>query len=87
MWNRIKRYYCCSQMNRGDMFQNRFEIGGLLGKGGDDEVYRAFDTKMQRMVAIKLIPSAFLNPPITTSLLALLHGHAGSGRSNTCLIS
>ena len=40
-----------------------FEITGLLGKGGMGEVYRAHDTKLEREVAIKVLPDDLANDP------------------------
>src|SRR5262249_39186273 len=40
-----------------------FEILGMLGAGGMGEVYRARDTKLNREVAIKVVPEAFAGDP------------------------
>src|SRR5437867_5695980 len=37
----------------------RYEIRSKLGEGGMGEVYRAYDPKMNREIAIKILPAAF----------------------------
>jgi serine/threonine-protein kinase len=36
-----------------------YEILGAIGKGGMGEVYRAWDTRLHRDVAVKVLPQAF----------------------------
>ena len=40
-----------------------YKIISLIGAGGMGEVYRARDTKLDRDVAIKILPSAFAGDP------------------------
>src|SRR5262249_49118402 len=44
-------------------FLGPYRIDSLLGVGGMGEVYRGHDPKLNREVAIKILPSAFANDP------------------------
>src|SRR5271163_993276 len=41
-----------------------YEIGAALGAGGMGEVYRARDTRLERTVAIKILPPQFSSDPV-----------------------
>ena len=40
-----------------------YEIVSALGAGGMGEVYRARDTKLNRDIALKILPDAFVSDP------------------------
>ena len=40
-----------------------YEVLGLIGTGGMGEVYRGLDTKLNRDVALKILPEAFALDP------------------------
>jgi serine/threonine protein kinase len=62
-----------------------YEIAALLGAGGMGEVYRARDTRLDRDVAIKVLPEVFLSDPERVArfqreaktLAVLNHPHIG----------
>src|SRR5215467_13076961 len=41
-----------------------YEIKALLGAGGMGEVYRARDTRLERTVAIKIVPAHLSSDPV-----------------------
>jgi serine/threonine protein kinase len=57
-----------------------YRIGAKLGEGGMGAVYRATDTKLNRDVAIKVIPDAFAGDPDRRHLQSGRSRHrAGTG--------
>jgi hypothetical protein len=62
-----------------------YEITGSLGAGGMGEVYRARDTRLERDVAIKILPALWLTDPERRArdrearvLASLNHPHIGA---------
>src|SRR3989454_6683963 len=63
-----------------------YEIAALIGAGGMGEVYRGRDTKLNRDVALKVLPEAFTRDPDRLSrfrreaqvLASLNHPHIGA---------
>ena len=50
-------------LNAGDRYAGHFDVAGPLGAGGMGEVYRARDTRLNRDVALKILPDAFAADP------------------------
>src|SRR5215469_10841238 len=49
-------------LGSGDQL-GHYEIQSIIGRGGMGEVYRAFDTKLEREVAVKVLPAALATDP------------------------
>jgi serine/threonine protein kinase len=46
-------------LNVGDTFLTKYEIRGLIGRGGQVTVFHSYDTFIDRDVAIKIMADAF----------------------------
>ena len=49
-------------LNVGDRL-GHYEVTALIGEGGMGQVYQATDTKLNRQVALKILPEAFATDP------------------------
>jgi predicted Ser/Thr protein kinase len=71
----------------GSIFQQRYRVLGLLGRGGMGEVYRADDLRLGQPVALKFLPSSLKQDP---ERLAQFHNEARTARQvshpNVCRV-
>jgi serine/threonine protein kinase len=55
----------CGQPVMMPMQLRQFELRGIIGSGGMGNVYRAWDTTLERMVAVKLMKVELLSDPVS----------------------
>jgi formylglycine-generating enzyme required for sulfatase activity/dienelactone hydrolase len=63
-----------------------YEIEALLGRGGMGEVYSARDTRLQRTVAIKILPSHLSNPDLRSRFEQEAKSISALQHSNICVV-
>ncbi len=71
----------------GTIFQQRYRVIGLLGRGGMGEVYRADDLRLGQPVALKFLPDSLRQDPMR---LSHFHNEARTARQvshpNVCRV-
>jgi len=71
-------------LSAGELF-GPYEILAPLGAGGMGEVYRAKDVKLEREVAIKVLPSAVAQDPQRLARLSPSGARCGRGPARSIL--
>jgi hypothetical protein len=75
------------RLGPGALFDNRYRIIGLLGRGGMGEVYRADDLRLGQPVALKLLPETLRDDPVR---LGQFHNEVRTARqvshANVCRV-
>jgi serine/threonine protein kinase len=69
---KFHRYYLARKKDLEEFpfqYGQRFSLQGLLGKGGFGKVFRAYDRKLDRDIALKIVPIHDLQPHLVHTLI------------------
>ncbi len=57
------------ELVEGRLIANRYRVESEIGRGGMEVVYKAFDTRLEQLVAIKMIPGELARNPLAAKAL------------------